>query len=411
MSDETNTAYDPFDDASNASNAAPADDGIDWSTVGDGEGDPFDDLLDGVDFEETETDAAIQVRDDRQTYSNPYDVGLKAKMWVPVQISMMSVEDKHIPRLSSKSCVAKLNGKDGSVKKFVLFDQVESALRSGGEEVIGEIPLPYFVGEANHVAPQFGHRRFPYEIDVPVFTIKTALFKPRNGRTGYKNDSGRTLRVATGALEAGETVNQGNMHEVAGHMEQKIVMAQVSISQSKKPRRRNILDAEGDTISVLLDPETGDAVKVFKGEAQDGQQAPCFVEGSNEAWTGNEALLHPIDDRLFAVRDSGESSGPLQEEFLPINDYINPPFLPVPERKVEVERLDDTTVAGEITWDTVGVIARAKTPGDVVDVLLRTGEIITATWLGTEWVERPDETDNAEGGMDEFSGDKALASL
>lgn len=394
MSTETTEApeYDPFDAPAQE---APADtDGIDWNSVG--EGDEFDDILDGLDLAEEESGEAIQVRDSGKKYDDPAEVGLLDQMWVPIRILTSAVEDKHLPRLNSKTCIAR---KDG--KTFVLFDAVESALRNGAEEIIrDDIRLPYFVCTANHAAPQFGQRRWDWEIEVPVFTIKTALFKEQKNRTGYKNETGRSLRLATGATSAGDTVSKDNMHEVAGKMVETMVMAQISMSKPKK-KPVDVLDEKGNRINVLLDQETRDPVLVFKLEDETGY----VVEGSGEVWEDNEGLLVPVEGRLFAIRDEGDFSGPLRVEKSQCTDYLKATFLPMPDRNIQVEMLDGEVAEGEITLDTIGVIARSKEPGFKVDVLIRTGkktgDTITAVWLGTEW----DEVSAKSSEGENFSGD------
>ncbi|MFE0472499.1 hypothetical protein ACFW2V_12885 [Streptomyces sp. NPDC058947] len=396
---------------------APADaDDIVW---GEGEDDPFGDILDEVDLEETESGEAIRVRDDAsKKYDDPRDVGLVDGMWVPVRILASEVQEKHVPRLSAKTCIAKGQIKDpktGEMKKgtFVLFDQVEEALKNGGTETIGEVPLPYFVCTANHAAPRFGQRRWDWEIEVPVFTIKTALYKAQRNRTGYKNDNGRSLRIATGATATGDKVSKANMHEVAGKMVDAIVLAQVSVVQAKRAKFRDRLDADGKQILVAMNPETGDPVTVFRHEDGSGY----VDEVTGEVWEGNEELLVHVEGNRYAIRDTGDLSGPLTEEYLPFNDYINPPFLPLPERKVKVERVQggDEPVydEGEITLDTIGAIARGNGHGAQVDILLRTGKdagkTITATWFGTEWVEVAAPKDGESSGMETFQGSEEQA--
>lgn len=403
MSNETTKAFDPWADG----DTSPASEGIDWSGVG--EGDEFD-LLDEFDLEEVESGEEIRVRDDfTKKYDNPHDVGLMDGMWVPVRILDAKVEEKHIPRLSSKTCIAVKGGKPVAV----LYDAVEKALKEGAEEVIKEVPLPYFVCTANHAAPRFGERRFDYDIAVPVFTIKTARRNPRPGfSTGFANDNGRSLRVATGVLSTGDKLTKANMHEVAEQMVGKIVLARVSIVQSKKARTRNILDENGSPVMVQVNPETGDAITVFRPKDGSGY---ILDDGSGAIWEGDESQLFPLGPDRCAVRSDGDDAMPLTEEYHPYVDYINPPFLPLPERKVMVERATEGggSVEGEITLDTIGAIARGATPGVQVDVLLRTGETVTATWLGTEWVEKPKSKDGEGSGMDAFVGsqEEALASM
>ncbi|MCP9209704.1 hypothetical protein [Streptomyces cucumeris] len=373
MSDET--AYDPWADSEVE---PPVEDGAPEDV------DEFDNILAELDgLEEEESDAAVRIPQSGPVYDNPYDVGLKDKMWVPVRLLSAAVDEKYAnPRLSTKTCIAR---KDG--KTYILHDQVEAAVRAGAEEIIKEVPLPHFVCEANHVAPQYGQRKYPYEIAVPVFTIKTALYKPRNGRTGYANENGRSLRMATASTSPGEKVTLGNMHEVAGRMGETIVMAQVTISQSKKAKYRNRVDEKGEQINVLVDPETGSYASVRRLEDGSGY----VVEGSGEIWEGEEGLLVLVEGNQYAIRDSGDSSAPLKESFYPINDFLKSTFLPVPDRKVTVARLDGTEAEGEITWDTVGAIVPTKTPGVRVDIMLRTGDVVTVVWLGTEWSEVPSE--------------------
>lgn len=411
MSD--NQDFDPFaadastEDAAPATDAAPADDVLAGGDLGD-----MDDLFEGAEFdlEEDEAEGSVQVRDAGDTYTNPVDVGLKDKMWVPVRLAGVSFKEKHTPRLSAKVCVAvKVDEETGKKKVFVPFDQVEAAIQTGATEVVTEMELPFFLAEANHVAPEFGQRRWPYEIEVPALTVKTAFFKEgRSGRKGYKNENGRSLRQATNATQPGEKVTLKTMPEIASRMEDKVVMARVSLSTKTKTRPR--LDGNNNPISVLLDPETGAAVTVFRTEKQEGQedQPNTYLvnDGSGQVWSGNEKLLVKVDSNVYAIADSGENSGSLMEEFAQTTDYINPPFLPVPERKVEVELRDGSVGEGEITWGTVGAIAQNKTPGVFVDVLLKTGKTVTAVWLGTQWNEVVPEGEG--GGLDEFAGASSL---
>lgn len=385
MSDETQQ-FDPWD--------APADEPVLDGDEGDlGDIGEFDDILDEVDLEEEESGEAIKARDERKTYSDPRDVGLLDKMWVPILLSEPTVDEKFVPRLSSKTCIAQ---KDG--KTYVLYDQVEAMLKAGATEKIAEVPLPYFLVQANHIAPRFGRRRFNYEIEVPVFTIKTADFKPRGNRTGSANEQGRALRTASGATTAGERVNKANMHEVAERMDGQVVMAQINVVTSKKPKFRDRLDEQGNPINVLVDPETGDPVLVVKVDETGGY----VYEESGEVVEVNEALLVHYVDRKYAIRDNSDSSDVLKEKYYPVNDYLSmwQPFQPVPEREVTVERLDGTEAQGEITWDTIGGIALGANAGAKVDVLLKlTGEIITVVWLGTQW----NEVFAESGGTDEHT--------
>lgn len=393
MNDET--TYDPF--AQDV--PAPTPDSLNDEFADDFD-DEFADLFNSLDdLEEQESGKAIRVRGTVKPYDDPRDVGLRDGMWIPVHLETVEAVERHVPRLSSKVCYATLND-----KSFLLYDQVEAALRAGGEEKIGEVPVPYFVATANHAAPAFGARRFPYEIEVPVFTVKTALFKPQGNRTGYPNEHGRSLRLATGVTKAGETVNLRNMHEIADRMVGTIVMAKVSLSESKKSRFRPVTDENGRPITVLIDRDTGRPIEVDKVTVKNDageEETNYFYAESGEVWEGDESRLYPYVNGKFAIRAAADGSdGPadrLEIPFKPYNDYINPPFLPVPERKVTVERLDQTEVEGEITLDTVGAIVPQAMPGAMVDVMLRTGEVVTAVWLGTQWNEFASPEGNGPG--------------
>lgn len=414
MSD--NTEFDPFNqpegsDVDAVSDAIPEGEDVLAGADLDAE---FDDLFAGADMEleEDESDEAVKVYEAGETYVNPVDVGLKDKMWVPIRIQTADFKEKHTPRLSSKVCVAVKVGEDGKKRVYVPFDHVEAQIAAGATEVVGEVELPYFICEANHVAPKFGQRRYPYEIEVPALTIKTAFFKSnRSGRTGYKNEDGRSLRVAAQATEPGEKVNLQTMPVIAKRLEEKVVMAQITLSTKTKTRPR--LDGNNQPISVLVNPETGAPVTVFAMEKQAGQEAEPTVymlnDGTGQVWEGNAKLLIPVDTNIFAIVDKGDDSAPLMEEYAQTTDYLKTKFLPVPERKVDVELRNGETVSGEITWDTVGAIAQNLTPGVPVDVLLRTGKTVTAVWLGTQWTEiAKEEDENEGGGLDEFAGARNL---
>jgi hypothetical protein len=407
--------FDPFNQPQDAeadiTDAVPGDvlDGVDVDA-------DLDDLFDGaeLDLEEDETDEEVKVYEAGNTYVNPLDVGLKDKMWVPIRITTSEFKEKHTPRLSSKVCVAVKVGEDGKKRVFVGFDQVETQIAAGATEVVVEHELPYFICEANHVAPEFGQRRYPYEIEVPSLTIKTAFFKEqRSGRKGFKNDDGRTLRVAAGATQPGEKVNLKTMPEIAKRIEDKIVMACITLSTKTKTRPR--LDGNNQPISVLLDTVSGAPITVFS--PQDGT-GYILNDGSGQVWDGNEKLLVRVDDRIYAIADRGEESGPLMEEFAQTTDYLKTKFLPVPEREVEVHLRSGDVVQGEITWGTVGAIAQNKVPGAFVDIMItsgdKVGQTITAVWLGVRWSEVASGKDASDGeaseggGLDEFAGAKNL---
>lgn len=392
-----NPEFDPF-----ATDADPFQ-GADNNPFAD-DADPFDSLdLGDLDFSEEESSKAVRVRDDRKTYEDPRDVGLQDGMWIPIQIESAVVAEKHVSRMRPKSCVAVEEVVDPATgekkrKIHVVYDDIKDALRRGASERIDEFPLPHFVCSANHIVPAYGRRRYDYDIEAPVVTIKSARREPKNGNTGFPNEDGRTLRLATGATRPGDTVTKENMHDIAQRMVDTVVMARVSLVQSKRARQRTRLDENKKPISVLVDPQDASPVEIVKDE--DGNLS--YAE-SGEVWTGDESLLVPLPSGKYAIRDDSDSSDVLREAYYPVNDYINAPFLPVPERKVTVERLDGTQVEGEITWETVGAIAAHKAPGVMVDVMLKGGggEIVSAVWLGGEWSEVP-----AQGGaLDEFKGD------
>lgn len=423
-----NTEFDPFNqpsadaaaaDVGDTASAADVHDSVDLDLDAD-----LDDLFADADMEleEDEGDEAVRVFEAGDTYVNPLDVGLKDKMWVPVRINVAEFKEKHKPRLSSKVCVAvKVDQQTGKKRVYVPFDHVEAQIQAGATEMVGEYELPYFICEANHVAPAFGQRRYPYEIEVPSLTIKTAFFKEqRSGRKGYKNEDGRSLRMATGATQPGEAVNLKTMPGIAKRMEEQVVMAQITLSTKTKQRPR--LDGNNKPISVLLNVDTGAPVTVFAAEKQkdDDPQVYLYNDETGTLYEGSQKLLVHVKDAIYAIADSGENAGPLMEDYVQVTDYLKTKFMPVPERKVEVELHNGEIAKGEITWDTVGAITLDRTAGVPVDIVLgsgagdRVGQTTTAVWLGTQWTELPPKKEDGEkggekgGGLDEFAGAKSL---
>ena len=481
MSD--NQDFDPFEKAAQEAEAAMAGGGVvDDDAVDLDLDEELDDLFADadLDMEESEGEGTVRAHDAGDTYSNPLDVGIRDKMWVPIRLQGVEFKEKHTPRLSSNVCVA-VKVVDGRKRIYVPFDQVETAIRAGATEKIGEYPLPYFLAEANHVTPEFGQRRFPYEVEVPALTIKTAFFKPQtSGRTGFKNENGRSLRMASGATKAGDPVNLKTMPEIAGRMNEKIVMARITLVTKTKSRPR--LDDNNQPISVLFNPATSTMVTVFApedgsgyivegtgeiyasfvnveeevkrlqsglddevkqleakvSEAADSDQAEAAqkaleaamaslpkrledgtaeIKAAAAAFSQKEKFLVHHKDRVYAIRDSGENSGPLMEDYVQVTDYLDSksPFLEVPEREIEVELLDGTVAQGTITWGTIGAIAKDKAPAVSVDVMLksgdkdRVGETVTVVWFGTQWNEiAPKGDEGGEGGFDVFKGVKSL---
>lgn len=413
MSENENNT--PIDDpwATDGENAAP-EDGINWDEVGKdaAEQSDLDDLFDGaeISFEEEESGEEVVVYDAGDTYSDPLEVGLQDKMWVPVRLVEVAFKPKHTPRFGKDVCVAIEDLGEGKKRVQVPFDNVEEALKNGATEVIREIPLPYFITYANHVAPEFKQRRYNYEVEVPAITVKKPPFRQNNsGKTGFANRDGYSLRKATGVTEKGEKINAANtvkMNEMAEKMTDKIVMARVSVTtkSKSKPQFEN-----GKPITVLVDTENGKPITVRLIEKQKGEEAGpnqyVVNDGSGTLWEGNEALLISAEPGVYAIRDSGETSSTFLKDEPVTNDYINPPFLEVPDLDVTVTMGDGSVkTEGKITYRTVGAIVQGKQPGITVDVLLNTGKTVTAVWLGTEWREVPTEKEETGGGLDEFAG-------
>lgn len=371
---------------------------------GENDAEEYVDLFDDDDFDEVDSGEAVKARDARVPYEDATEVGLRADMWVPVEILAARAEKSFTPRFPPKTCYVMVDVKDpktGAIKKkpIVAYDKVVKALEDGGEEIIDDkLPLPYFVVAANHVAPRFGRRNYDYDLSVPVFAVKTAFAKPNPRGTGDKNTLGYTLRKATGVTEAGEKVTFANMGEIAKRMELKIMMVQLRINRKKSPSFRKVLDHMDNPINVLMSPDDGNPVTVVKeGEGY-------FLKDGGDAYEDSleKLFLIPGGDEEYAIRDQGDSSGPLQEKYHPQLDYLNTwvPFQPVPERKVTVTTLDGAEVEGEITWDTIGEITVGATPGRThVDVLLTaTGETITVVWIG-HWRQKPPKKAESTGAV------------
>lgn len=397
---------------------------------GDDPFDEFDDILNGL--SETEDDKPVSVPSSATKYRNPYDAGLKHLQWVAIRILAMEVDPKHDPRFKTNICVAEETVTDPAtgkpvLKRYLLADQIEEALGRGATEVMrDDLRLPYFVGKANHARDDI-ERSYDWDITVPVYGFKMGLNPNRqnNGKTGYASESGSSLRKATHATTVGEEVTPANRNGIAKKMVETIVLAQLNIVQSKSPKYRDVLNEEGQRISVLLDPTSGGSAVLMA--LRDGEKRITgYVkdDGSGEVWDGDTNLLVPIPGETdrFAILDQGEMSGPLQEKFYQVTDYLRDKFLPLPERAVTVTTVGkdgkpNGEVAGEITLDTIGAIAQGATLGTYVDVFLTTGLRVTAFWGGTKWQQVPAEKTEGEdgekdqGGVGGFRSDDPVASL
>lgn len=370
--------------------------------------DEFDAML--ADLSEEETDRPIVAPSQVRPYRDPLDAGLRHLQWVPILIEEARVDPKYTPeRFTSRVCVAEVNELDEKtgkmvLRKHLLADKIEKALSEGGTETVREnIPMPYFLAKANHAVAGI-QRQFDWEVAVPVFTVKTALPQPRGSKLGYPNLSGQSLRKATGATQAGESITPANMSEVAGRMNGRIVLAQLNIVQAKRAKYRPVLDENKQPISVLMNDD-GIAVLLLKLDDETGY---VYDNENGEIWEGDTNLLVPVPglERRYALRDSSEKSGHLQEAYYPVTDYLKDTFIEVPERNVTIATLDGEEVEGEITLETVGAIAYAPTYESRVDIVLkngqRAGRKVTAIWVGTLWQEAAPESD---GGLADFKSD------
>lgn len=60
------------------------------------------------------------------------------------------------------------------------------------------------------------------------------------------------------------------------------------------------------------------------------------------------------------------------------------------QRLVVVHRNDGSKAPAEVTWETVGQIATQKRDvGTAIQATTSSGDVLTATWLGTHWQETP----------------------
>jgi hypothetical protein len=356
-----------------------------------------DDDLEG--FSETEDGEALKAQaDSGKKYRDPTEVGLKDRQWVPVVVKEITVHKKYAPEFGGNPVVL---AKDKTGKLKYLFNDVAAAIQDGATPMIGEYKLPYVVVKMNHVAPAYGERFFDYQADIPILPIMTKYRNdPREGQLpGYKNERGLAFRKAAEVLAEGETMTMANMEEIHLRAKGTVVMAQLNIYQKSNPIAQQVWE-NNKPIMVRLDPAVGGPLRVFKNEAT-GQYIKVgtaeVVEELNDLdETAERVLLYPLGDGEFAILDDGPAAGRLTKMVKPWTDTLMPggqpvPFLPVPERDIQVETLDGTMMAGEITWDTIGNICPTLAPGASVDVLLQNGRTVQAIYMKSHWVEMATE--------------------
>lgn len=450
MSENENADFDPFaeDAVQDAPPAGEDDIFANADPFANGEDGDEDDIFADADFlmEEEDSGEAVRIRDAGVVYEDPLDVGLQEGMWVPLRISEVAFEPKHIPFLSPQVCLAVETLPNGKKIVYGLHKDIEEKLKQDNvvEVVREKHPMPYFVALANHEAPSFGQRKYAYQIEVPAMIIKSAAYRPQPGKNkGYPNKNGFNLRQATGATGKGDPVNAKTMPEIAKRMEDTVILARITLST--KSRTRPVKDGNGQPITILADlssgvPQPVVVIAVPGQKTEDGSTSqPTYLldDDSGQEWTGNPQLLVPYgapakgEPQAFVISDNSENAMTLMEEYAKTTDYLKMgAYLPLPDRNVTVEMIepkvtvtqrDDAgeviieggeevvTIEGEITLETIGAIAQGNTPGTTVNVLLRNGRTVTAVWLGTKWVEfSPEKNETSGGGLDEFAGVKSL---
>lgn len=282
------------------------------------------------------------------------------KAWIPVQILDAKVSVREMRR--------------------VLTDP-----DTGAETIEDKVVTPRFELSVQHVADCYGERSRPYLLGMPIEDV-TIPFKPNSNRKslGFKKQSGRKLLAATRVLKPGERITRDNLDKLVADMVGKIVMAQIRRVDKEYTDAEPVLDAMGQTVRVKVDASDAKIEIVEK----DGQ---LVLKEDGTPFAGNASRLFEHEG-VYYIPDPSDDGVLLKKvrKTMRIFDNLQDDVAPVPGREITINRTDGSTVAAEITWDTVGqVTTKPIKAGTPVQAVTGEGELLTATWVGTVWNETP----------------------
>ena len=252
------------------------------------------------------------------------------------------------------------------------------------------VDVPRFELECQHASTAYGDKPWPYNLRVPAFDIKLP------GRRGpWVKDSGRRLLAATRVTKPGQRITPEVLEELAEAMVGKIVMTQIRhVTKDYTDTEPRVDKATGGFIKAKT-TDDGAFMEVVKNEAgvfvmkDSGAESP--VQDESRYIKYRDAYLIPDTDGTV-VRDMVTTT----KTFDNLQDNVGP----VPAREISYTGLDGKQHKGEVTLETVGAIATRPIKANTkVSVLVKGGELVRVSWIGTLWTE-------AEGdAFDAFKGD------
>lgn len=300
-----------------------------------------------------------------------------------------------------------------------------------GEDIVKERAMtPRFEMEVEHVAEIYGSRRWDLNLNVPIPDIRIPFRRGGELRT-FDKQSGRNFLAASRTLPHGETLTKTNIKKVIDESHGRIVMAQVRHSRSTQTDTENVTDESGNLLKCKADVH-GDPIRIYKinstllladGSLYQGEETESALIHYGEA-TKVPNPKNPDEmieaEGIFVIPDSSVDGVPIRRTVKRARIYenLNDDVKPVPgkvmpedavtdeiakhyvihknlngsvmvERMAQITRTDNSTVYAQITWDTIGQVASAvRESGTAIQAIIHsTGELITATWIGTGWME------------------------
>ena len=256
---------------------------------------------------------------------------------------------------------------------------------TGAETIEDKVVTPRFELEVQHVADCYGERSRAYLLGMPIEDV-TIPFKSNTNRKGlgFKKQSGRKLLAATRVLKPGERITRDNLDKLVADMVGKVVMAQVRRVDKEYTDAEPVLDAMSQTVRVKVDASDAKVEIVEK----DGQ---FVMKEDGTPFAGDASRLFKYEG-VYYIPDPSDDGVLLKKirKTTRTFDNLQDDVAPVPGREITINRTDGSTVAAEITWDTVGqVTTKPIKAGTPVQAVTGEGELLTATWVGTVWNETP----------------------
>ena len=255
---------------------------------------------------------------------------------------------------------------------------------TGAETIEDKVVTPRFELEVQHVAEVYGERSREYLLGMPIEDVVIPFRQANKRGLGFKKQSGRKLLAATRVLKPGERITRDNLEKLTADMVGKIVMAQVRRVDKEYTDAEPVLDAVGQTVRVKV-TDAEDKIEIVE---KDGQ---LVLKEDGTPFAGDASRLFKHDG-VYYIPDPSDDGVMLKKVRKTVRtfDNLQDDVAPVPGREITINRTDGSTVAAEVTWDTVGQITtkpiKAGTP---VQAVTGEGELLTATWVGTVWNETP----------------------